>query len=528
MKDVNRKRREKKIKTEILESESSTRDLKNKDNKFDNCIDNPEKCGFDATCRKFDNNTSRCVCPNDMSAPTNDLKCPNRSIIPATPKAIPNVMLVPKNNDIEINKTSISTNDPLLESTHHTGGPEKFIALGCIILFMIVASSIIYFLRQHCYTKKAKRKSLALAPISLKESLLPIKYTSNTQYFGGTPLEIPIVRRENLTFLDVIGEGCFGKVYKGELNHGDSKEIIAVKVLKDLASSEAEEDFMREVETMSSFKHENILSLIGIVQHDTNTSPWMIFEYMLYGDLADVLRSNSQEFKNDIPGLAPLNRESLHYITIQIAAGMNYLSSQRFVHRDLACRNCLVGLDLVVKIADFGMSRDVYTSDYYKIGGSRMLPVRWMSPESVLYGRFTLESDVWSFGVVLWEIYSYGKQPYYGHNNEEVVKLILQGIMLIPPEDCPTFICQIMSDCWKSEARDRCKFSDILEKLENEKKFNDKCDIINLPRPPQGPISIRSPNGDLDTEGYLVPAVTQPREYLQPLPPSIYSSPYDV
>lgn len=164
----------------------------------------------------------------------------------------------------------------------------------------------------------------------------------------------------------------------------------------------------------------------------------------------------------------------------------------------------------------------------FKIGGSRMLPVRWMSPESVLYGRFTLESDVWSFGVVLWEIYSYGKQPYYGHNNEEVVKLILQGIMLIPPEDCPTFICEIMSNCWKSEARDRCKFSDIIEKLENEEKFYDKCEIVNLPRPPQGPISIRSPNGDLDTEGYLVPAVTQPREYLQPLPPSIYSSPYDV
>ncbi|CAG2060043.1 unnamed protein product, partial [Timema podura] len=112
--------------------------------------------------------------------------------------------------------------------------------------------------------------------------------------------------------------------------------------------------------------------------------------------------------------------DSLLSVALQISAGMCYLASQRFVHRDLACRNCLVGSGLTVKIADFGMSRDIYTCDYYKIGGSRLLPVRWMSPESVLYGRFTLESDVWSYGVVLWEIYSMGKQPYYGHSNEEV------------------------------------------------------------------------------------------------------------
>lgn len=100
------------------------------------------------------------------------------------------------------------------------------------------------------------------------------------------------------------------------------------------------------------------------------------------------------------------------------------------------------------------------------MGGSRLLPVRWMSPESVLYFRFTLESDIWSYGVVLWEIYSYGKLPYYGHTNDEVVKLILQGIMLIPPEDCPSIICEIMRNCWKTEPRDRIRFSDIYDKLE--------------------------------------------------------------
>lgn len=145
-----------------------------------------------------------------------------------------------------------------------------------------------------------------------------------------------------------------------------------------------------------------------------------------------------------------------------------------------------------------------------------MLPVRWMSPESVVYGRFTLESDVWSFGVVLWEVYSYGKQPYYGHNNDEVVKLILQGIMLIPPEDCPPFICQIMADCWKTEPRDRCKFPEILERLEKVQESLEKFEINQLPRPPQGPITVKSSDIQ-DTEGYLVPAPTQLQEYFQPI-----------
>lgn len=150
-----------------------------------------------------------------------------------------------------------------------------------------------------------------------------------------------------------------------------------------------------------------------------------------------------------------------------------------------------------------------------QIGGSRLLPVRWMSPESVVYGRFTLESDIWSYGVVLWEIYTYGKQPHYGHTNEEVVKLILDNVLLVPPEDCPPYVCELMRSCWKTEPRHRISFPNIHDKLElacqYEKNFFVESETLRsksvgartLPRPPPLPVM---PDIDLlDGQGYLRP-----------------------
>ncbi|EFX87321.1 hypothetical protein DAPPUDRAFT_4188, partial [Daphnia pulex] len=241
---------------------------------------------------------------------------------------------------------------------------------------------------------------------------------------------------------------------------------VAVKVLKAAAGPAAQEDLLQEAEIMVSFSHPNILSLKGI----PNIGPWLVFEYMALGDLAQLLRSANGNLFAKTKTAHCLNQEDLHSIAAQIADGMAYLSSQHFVHRDLACRNCLVGErprggGLAVKISDFGMSRDVYTCDYYKIGGSRMLPVRWMAPESILYGKFTLESDVWSFGVVLWEVFALGVQPYYGHSNEQVVKLILQGILLTPPSSAPPLICQLLNGCWKTQPGDRLTFAEIHSKL---------------------------------------------------------------
>ncbi|XP_078392798.1 high affinity nerve growth factor receptor-like, partial [Cetorhinus maximus] len=162
-----------------------------------------------------------------------------------------------------------------------------------------------------------------------------------------------------------------------------------------------------------------------------------------------------------------LNLPQLLNIAKQIASGVMYLASLHFVHRDLATRNCLVGEGMVVKIGDFGMSRDIYSTDYYRVGGRTMLPIRWMPPESIVYRKFTTESDIWSFGVVLWEIFTYGKQPWYQLSNNEAIECITQGRELECPRTCPKEVYSIMQGCWPREPHQRLSIKEIHSQLEN-------------------------------------------------------------
>ncbi|KAM6234365.1 high affinity nerve growth factor receptor, partial [Porphyrio hochstetteri] len=307
-------------------------------------------------------------------------------------------------------------------------------------------------------------------PPSAESKLEGLKsnFIENPQYFCNACVHH--VQRRDIVLKWELGEGAFGKVFLAEcynLLPEQEKMLVAVKALKEVTES-ARLDFHREAELLTVLQHEHIVRFYGVC---TQGEPLiMVFEYMKHGDLNRFLRSHGPDAKILEQGQGqPRGQLTLSHmlqIATQIASGMVYLASLHFVHRDLATRNCLVGQDLVVKIGDFGMSRDIYSTDYYRVGGRTMLPIRWMPPESILYRKFTTESDIWSFGVVLWEIFTYGKQPWYQLSNTEAIECITQGRELERPRTCPPEVYAVMQSCWQREPQQRRPIKDIHSRLQ--------------------------------------------------------------
>jgi receptor tyrosine kinase len=288
-----------------------------------------------------------------------------------------------------------------------------------------------------------------------------------------THVKLPEYNRDKLIYICDLGEGHFGLVIRAEAPDIMSQEpnsTVAVKVLKEGASSATKTEFFREASLMAGFNHPNILKLLGVCIEQEPLC--MIFEYMEMGDLNNFLRENAPPYLHSFPCTGPktlpdrLSVKGLVDISKDIAAGLAYLSKNHYVHRDLATRNCLVNKALRVKIADFGLSQDVYSNDYFRLGDSELLPVRWMPPEAILYSKFTICSDIWSFGVVLWETFSYGIQPYYGMSNEEVVQYVRECNVLKCPQKCPQEIYDLMLDCWNIDPQERPKAYEISEGLD--------------------------------------------------------------
>ncbi|XP_072704695.1 ephrin type-B receptor 4 [Ciconia boyciana] len=258
---------------------------------------------------------------------------------------------------------------------------------------------------------------------------------------------------------EVIGAGEFGEVCRGRLAlPGRPESPVAVKTLKGGAGERQRRDFLGEAARMGQFAHPNVVRLRGVV---TASAPAMILtEFMENGALDAFLRGR----------VGTLGTLQLVAMLRGIAAGMRYLAETGFVHRDLAARNILVDAQLVCKVSDFGLSRALeeessadptYTSS---LGGK--IPIRWTAPEAIAFRKFTSASDAWSYGIVMWEVMSFGERPYWDMSNQDVINAIEQDYRLPPPPRCPTALHRLMLDCWQRDRNARPRFPDIVSALD--------------------------------------------------------------
>ena len=292
--------------------------------------------------------------------------------------------------------------------------------------------------------------------------------------------EVPLkVLSSNIREIHELGMGQFGKVILAEtvglsakdlkLSESDDDKskstLVAVKKLKSNAPNATKEAFEKEVNFMSRLTDRNVIRILGVCYEDT---PFIMMEYMEKGDLNQYLQKFKTLSTTDSEPRGQITTSTLVHIATKIASAMKYLASHNYVHRDLATRNCLVGPNYLVKISDFGMSRNLYDSHYYRIHGHFSLPVRWMAYEC-FYGKFSQKSDVWAFGVTMWEIFTLAKeQPYSDMSDKQVVENAIKGKnrkTLARPDMCPIKVYKIMLECWEHNSDQRATFEELFQLL---------------------------------------------------------------
>ncbi|XP_039857213.1 tyrosine-protein kinase Mer isoform X3 [Simochromis diagramma] len=393
-----------------------------------------------------------------------------------------------------------------------SSGPETAVAhtnhvVGIVIctvfVLLIILSGVLYFRNKaydSCFGQRCRDEEM-LPPV--------IQYTQQRSYnrsaIGVTlenlgiseelqaKLQDVMVMRTLLSVGKVLGEGEFGSVVEGHFTQPDgTSEKVAVKTMKlDSFSQREIEEFLNEAACMKDFNHPNVIKLLGVCLEVGSAhfpKPMVILPFMKHGDLHSfLLRSRHRETPMFLP------TQTLLKFMVDIASGMEYLSGRNFLHRDLAARNCMLRDDMTVCVADFGLSKKIYSGDYYRQGRIAKMPVKWIALESLADRVFTVKSDVWAFGVTMWEIATRGMTPYPGVQNHEIYDYLVEGHRLKQPPDCLDELYEIMYSCWRADPLDRPFFPQLREMLEKlaeklpESSSRDDIIYINTSFPEEDP-----------------------------------------
>ncbi|XP_056356161.1 tyrosine-protein kinase Fes/Fps isoform X4 [Oenanthe melanoleuca] len=316
--------------------------------------------------------------------------------------------------------------------------------------FIIQAVNDMFRLEGDCFP------TIPLLIQHLLQSQQPITRKSGIVLARAVPKDKWVLNHEDVLLGERIGRGNFGEVFSGRLRADNTP--VAVKSCRETLPPELKAKFLQEARILKQYRHPNIVRLIGVC---TQKQPiYIVMELVQGGDFLTFLRSEGPH----------LRVKELVKMTENAAAGMEYLESKHCIHRDLAARNCLVTERNTLKISDFGMSREEEDGIYASTGGMKQIPVKWTAPEALNYGRYSSESDVWSFGILLWEAFSLGAVPYANLSNQQTREAVEQGVRLEPPELCPEEVYQLMKRCWEYEPRKRPSFSTIHQELTTIRK----------------------------------------------------------
>ncbi|KAG8448804.1 hypothetical protein GDO86_015758 [Hymenochirus boettgeri] len=364
------------------------------------------------------------------------------------------------------------THEPLFS------GHWWYVAVAVVVAFFIAIFIAIFLARLR---KKETRYGEAFEP-TVEQGELVVHYRVKKSYSRRTTeatlnrlgisndlkekLRDVMVDRHKLALGKTLGEGEFGSVMEGQLNQDDYILKVAVKTMKIAICTRTEmEDFLSEAVCMKEFDHPNVMRLIGVCLQNTENegypSPVVILPFMKHGDLHSFLLYSRL---GETPLFLPT--QTLIKFMADIASGMAYLSSKNFIHRDLAARNCMLNENMNVCVADFGLSKKIYNGDYYRQGRIAKMPVKWIAIESLADRVYTTKSDVWSFGVTMWEIATRGQTPYPGVENSEIYDYLQQGNRLKQPPDCLDGLYELMSRCWLLNSKDRPTFDKLYSELE--------------------------------------------------------------